>query len=146
MAWAIWFIFAPISTYDTGQIVYTTGKGEVFTRFPIESLDYLQVGQSAIIRPNLTHEIPVASGGGYGKQPPNRIPAVVVSMDPEPESNLLNVTVYTNDADESTLFALNRGLSGHVDIEIAHTTPARLVLQASGGQFVEPSFASRNPR
>src|SRR5262249_41865038 len=131
LAWAGWFLWAPITVFATGQIVSATGDGTVTTLFDDKGAAHLQPGQPALIR------LQGASAGADGA-----IRAKVADVTQRGAQTL--VVLYAQ-LTPSNAGAFTNSMTGEVDVEVEHISPAMLVLRASG-QFIDTPAVSLSPQ
>lgn len=131
LAWAGWFLWAPITVFATGQIVSATGDGMVTALFDSKGAAHLQTGQPALIRPQDTNT------GVDGV-----IHAKVANITPRGAQT--RVVLYAQLTPTNARIFTNN-LTGAVDVEVEHTSPAMLVWRASG-QFIDTPAVSLSPQ
>jgi hypothetical protein len=119
LIWLLWFFLASIAIQVHGQIVQTTRDGVVIAEFPATAQARLQRGQVALIHPQDRAD-QTATGTVT-------IPATITEIRPAPQNARLRVTLYA-DMDSPDAGSIYPGLSGRVDVIVAHSSPATLVL------------------
>ena len=139
--WAAWFFLVPITVYETGHIVSTTAEGIVIADFPIDASGRIQRGQSAVIR---LEEVP--------NNQVRTLLATVVNVSNQPQEDKIQVELYLqpNATARRVLGTVSQdfaslNLTGQVEVEVEHVSPAMLVMRASG-QFVETPTVSLSPQ
>lgn len=118
LGWLMWFLGAPITLYETGQIVQTSSDGVVVALFPRAAQTRLQPGQAV--------QLQLA-----GSTDQAAIPATLAEIAQEPSADQITVTLYA-DLDSPNATALQSGLTGEATVAVEQVSPARLVLRATG--------------
>ena len=133
IAWAAWFFLARITLYETGQIVLTTKGGIVVADFSPEAPGRIQRGQPALLRLD----------GVIGDQA-GAPPAIVTNVTNQAQEGRVWVELV---APVSAAFPvpLQDGLTGRVEIEVEHISPATFVMRASG-QLIDTPPVSLSPQ
>ncbi|MCB0100023.1 MAG: hypothetical protein KDE46_30030 [Caldilineaceae bacterium] len=142
LLWTSWFLWAPISRYETGSLVAITGDGWIVAEFPARAWESIQQGQVAYI--HITPQNASGNsqnGGGSTDNTAIIIPAIVANILGRPVNDRFQVTL----AIQEYTPALERKFSGKVDVEVERVTPAILVARASG-QLVDTPALSINPQ
>ena len=119
-AWATWFFLAQITLYETGQIVDMTRDGTVVANFSPEAQGRIYQGQSALLR--------------FDAAPENQtepIPAIVTDVASAVQEDQHQVELFAL-PDAAAQIPLQNGLTGQVEVEIEHLSPATLVMRSSG--------------
>ncbi len=129
--WAAWFFLAQMTLYETGQLIRTTPVGAIVAEFPLDTLKRIQRGQSAFLFPQ------DATG-----DPTGPFPSIVTDIATQKER--VRVELYPR-KDAAALMALPRRLTGEVKLEVGYTSPAALILHASG-QFFDILPVSFSPQ
>lgn len=128
MLWMIWLIWAPVSLYETGDLVNVTRRGLVVAAFPAQLAPRLQPGQLAILY--VQDDTAQASLPSALSQ---AIMAVVTSVDVDASTDAIEVTLSTLSTSwPSTTLSTGYPISGSVAIEVEQVTPAQLLWRASG--------------
>lgn len=127
LGWLIWFFFASVTLYETGQIVQTSGDGVVVASFLSATQPRLKSGQAVLLQ--LTDA-----------SPSEAIPATIADIDPTVTDNQIQVTLYA-DMDSPNAAALQSGLTGQATVAVEQVSPARLVLRAMGYGVDTPPVA-----
>jgi hypothetical protein len=130
LGWLIWFFFAQVTLYETGQIVQTSSDGVVVAHFPLTAQTRLQAGQAV--------QLQLA-----GAEPQAVIPATVAEVAQHPTADQIQVVIYA-DMDSPQVAALRAGLTGQASVAVEILSPATLVMRASG-QGVDTPPASFGP-
>jgi len=132
-AWIAWFFLARITLYETGQIVHTTKGGIVVAEFPSETLGRIQYGQPALLRLD----------GTIGDQA-RTIPAIVTNVASQSQEGCVEVKLFAP-VNATAPVPLQDGLTGQVEIEVEHVSPATFVMRASG-QLIDTPPVSLSPQ
>ena len=133
IAWAAWFFLARITLHETGQIVLTTKGGLVVADFSPEALGRIQRGQPALLHLD----------GITGDQA-GTTPAIVTSVTNQAQEGRVRVELFAPVSDVFPI-PLQDGLTGQVEIEVEHISPATFVMRASG-QFIDTPPVSLSPQ
>lgn len=131
--WTAWFLWAPISLYETGQIVGATRRGTLVAAFSPEAAARIQPGQSALLRPQ----------GELAKQT-KAIPAMVMEIRSKAVENQIQVVLYPL-SDQQMNNSLVADPKGQAVVEVEQVSPAKLVWRASG-QWVDTPAVVVNPQ
>ena len=118
MVWAAWFFLAQIGLNTTGQIVTTTREGTIIAAFPAAARGAIRRGQQARLHPE----------SGNTAEPSRPLSAIVMDVKPQARENQVQVELYVLE-DATARKRLQDGLGGHVEIAVAHVTPATLVMR-----------------
>ena len=118
LGWLAWFCFAQVTLYETGQIVQTSSDGVVVASFPSTAQARLQAGQAV--------QLQLA-----GAAPGDTLPATLADIAEHPTNDQIEVTIYV-DMDAPNAAGLQNGLTGQATVAVEQTSPARLVLRATG--------------
>ncbi len=118
LGWLAWFFFAPVTLYETGQIVQTSSDGVVLAHFPRTAQARLQRGQAV--------QLQLA-----GAPPGDALAATIADIAEQPTSDQVLVTIYV-DLDDPNAATLQNGLTGQAMVAVEQTSPARLLLRATG--------------
>ncbi len=124
VAWATWFFLAQITLYETGQIVDQTRDGTIVANFPPEAQGRIYQGQSALLRFDAAPESQTGP-----------ISAIVTDVANSVQEGQLQVELFALPDDTASQAPLQNGLTGQVEIEIEHISPATLVMRSSGQLF-----------
>lgn len=127
LGWLAWFFFASVTLYETGQIVQTSSDGVVVAAFPSATQTRLKSGQAVQLR-------------FTDASPSDTVPATVADIDPTVTNNQIQVTIYA-DMDSPNAAALQNGRTGQATVAVEQTSPARLVLRATGYGVDTPPVA-----
>lgn len=142
LLWTAWFLWAPITRYETGAFIGITRDGWVVAEFPTQAWESIQQGQAAYIylEPSITDKM-----GPNDERVPREtgraIPAVVANILNRPTNERFQVSFAVKEYSP----ALEGRISGEVAVEIEQVTPAILVARASG-QFVDTPALSFSPQ
>ncbi len=129
IALIVWFFFARVTIYVRSSAIRLTDNGRLLVTFPKETIGQIKRGQAAMLR--LRSDSNRTTVG---------IPAIVFSIDTQ-NNQAENVLLGKNIPPE-----LSPGdLQGDVSIEVAHVTPASLVIQAIGNGTTQPEVPIRAP-
>ncbi len=131
--WAVWFFWAPITLYETGQIVSTTRRGTLVATFSAQAVDRVQAGQLALLR---SQSEQTKQGEG--------IPALVMEV----RNKVVNGQIQADLApllDQQSNGDLLKDFKGQVEVEVEHISPAQMVWRASG-QGVNTNGVLVNPQ
>ena len=128
-AWAAWFLLARITVYETGQIVTVAEDGAVTASFSSKAIGRIHQGQPALLR---------FDGASPGPAHPVRAIVTDVNSPTTGERNLVNLFALPSG---TSVTPLQDNLTGKVDIEIDHLSPAALVVRASE-QAIDARVAS----
>jgi hypothetical protein len=109
-AWGAWFFLARITAYESSREFQVQRDGSLQVTFVPSALDRIRAGQKARVH--------LADGRAY--------PAIVLDP-PDPDHASTPVTVFVYAPDN-----LEPGLSGEVQVEVEHSSPADWVLRAAG--------------
>ncbi len=123
LTWAAWFFLARMTVYETGQMVSVSRDGEIVADFPPEALMRLRRGQPALLFPQ---DAKGATTGPFA--------AVVTDVMPQTDENRVEVALYPRTA-AAVLAMPEMGLTGQVEIEVEHVSPAVLMMRASSQYF-----------
>lgn len=118
LGWLVWFFLAPVTLYETGQIVQTSSDGVVVAHFPGTAQARLQPGQAVQLQ-------------FTGATQDATLPATVADIAAGPTNDQLQVTLYA-DMDDPNAAVLQNGLTGQASVAVEKTSPARLFLRATG--------------
>lgn len=118
LGWLVWFFFAPVTLYETGQIIQTSSDGVVIAQFPLTAQTRLQVGQAVQLQLE-------------GAEQSDAIPATVADVAQQATGDQVQVVIYA-DMDSPHVGALQEGLTGRVSVAVESLSPARLVMRATG--------------
>lgn len=132
-AWAAWFFLARVTLYEISQTARVTKEGMVVADFPPEALGRIRPGQPALLR----------FGGDVGDQA-GTIPAIVANVTNQAREGRVRVELFAL-VDAAFPGPLQEGLTGQVEIEVEHVSPATLVVRASG-QFLDTPPISLSPQ
>jgi len=111
VTWWLWFFFAQITFTEVSQSARVVSGNIIVADFDEKALAKIRLGQAAF----------VYIDDGVGR--PGTISAVVADVDSEEREIQFLVNVETISKEE---------LTGQVEVEVEHLSPARLVLRASG--------------
>lgn len=117
LGWLVWFFWAPVTLYETGQIVQTSSDGVVVAHFPSLAQIRLQLGQVGQLQ--------------FTGSKAALLTATVADIAPDPANDQLQVTLYA-DMDDPNAAVLQNGLTGQAAVVVEKTSPARLFLRATG--------------
>jgi hypothetical protein len=125
--WTVWFLFASIPRYATGQVIATNRSGSLIATFPLQTR--LQPGQFARV-----HRAEPPDDGDLSA------PAIVMLVERSTSGDRLAVELAAisdfwfsrTDVDAAVTPLL-------VDVEVEQVSPAQLVLRASGQWIDGPS-------
>lgn len=136
LIWIAWFLWAPITRYETGTLIGMTRDGRVVAEFPSQAWEELWQGQAAYI---LLHPQPSNGDGNRANDSP--IPALVANILGRAPDDKFQVSFtileYTP--------ALEGTISGEVVVEVEQLSPAILVGRASS-QFIDTPSLSFSPQ
>ena len=129
LGWLAWFFFAPVTLYETGQIMETSSNGVVVAHFPSATQARLQPGQAV--------KLYLA-----GTEQHAAISATVAEVAETATGDQVQVVIYV-DMDDPAVAALQNGLTGQATVAVEQLSPARLLLRAIGQGVATPpvSFA-----
>lgn len=141
LLWLVWFVSAPISLYETGMLVGVTRRGTVVANFPTRAAERLLAGQTAIL--NVQDNSALARLPASAQQ---AIAAVVMSVDPDIEADLAEVTLSSLSAlwPAATL-STGYPISGSVTVNVGQVTPAQLLWSASQQSISAVSLSPTSP-
>jgi hypothetical protein len=128
IAWAAWFFLSSITLYEVSETARLTEDGMVVAIFSPEKLGRVQRGQLALLR------LDAAVG-----EPTRAIPAIVTDVTNQAQEDQVQVELYLLDG--VALASLQEGLTGQVEVEVEHVSPATLVMRASGLFLDTPSLS-----
>ena len=133
ITWAAWFFLARITLYETGRVVLTTKGGIVVASFSPGALGRIQRGQPALL-----------SLDGITGDQAGTTPAIVTNVANQAQEGWVRVELF---APATTAFPtpIQDGLTGSVEIEVEHISPATFVMRASG-QFIDTPPVSLSPQ
>lgn len=118
-AWLAWFVFAPITLYETSQEWQVQRDGSLIVRFPEEAMARFRPGQPA------TLEIQSSTN-----EPPVQWQAMVADTPSRAQNRLapdtVKVTLLSAPLPKDTV-------GGEIKIQVETVTPFTLVTRASGG-------------
>lgn len=128
LLWLAWFVWAPVSLYETGVLVSVTRGGMVIANFPVQASLRLQPGQLAFLR--------VQDDTALASPPvptPQAVTATVMSVDAGSSSGTIEVTLSSLSA-QWPASTLSSGylISGSVAVEVEQVSPALLLWRTSG--------------
>jgi hypothetical protein len=145
--WAIWFLFAPIPRYETGQVVGVNRSGALIAIFPAQAR--LEPGQLAQVRlsseqGSLSPSAGMAGMVAGGSSRP--ILAMVMFVEQNDRSNQITAELATlsdpsrdmgGESGEAILRSLAQDVGGgrspvRVEVEVGQISPAQLILRAAG--------------
>lgn len=118
LAWFIWFLMAQITLYEISKTIPITAQEVVVVSFPTEANALLEKGQTAF----LTLDGPQGSDIGP-------VPAVVLGVDHALDDNIEAAVLIFWDAVDPIQF--NPNLTGRIEVEIEHVTPATVVMRSA---------------
>ena len=121
--WAAWFFLAQMTLYETGQIVSVTRDGAIVADFPLEALPRLRRGQPAFLFPQDTQ--------GVSTGP---LAAVVTDVSSQTDEDRVEVALYPRTNMAALAIPQDR-MTGQVEIEVEHVSPAVLMMRTSGRFF-----------
>ena len=117
--WVAWFFWAPITLYETGQIVGATRRGTLVAAFPAQTGTRIQSGQLAVLRPQ-----------DDLAKPAKGIPAVVMEVSNKVVNGQLQVDLtplLDQQADSSVL----KDFRGQVKVAVEQISPAQMMWRAA---------------
>ncbi len=131
--WAAWFFWAPITLYETGQIVGATRRGTLVAAFPEQARLRVKQGQLAVLRPqaNLAQQV-------------QGIPAMVMTVQNKVVDGQIQVDLAPL-LDRQSNSDLLKDFQGQVEVEVEHISPAQMVWRAAG-QGVDTAAVLVNPQ
>lgn len=129
--WLIWFFCAPVTLFETGQIVQTSSDGVVVAHFPHAAHTRLQLGQAVQLYLANTEQHEAIS-------------ATVAEVASQATDDQLQVIIFA-DIDSPNIGSLQDGLSGQAIVAVEQVSPAKLVMRATG-QGVDTPPVSFGPR
>jgi hypothetical protein len=135
--WAAWFFWAPVTLYETGQIVGATRRGTLIAAFPAQAAARLQPGQLALLRPQgKLANLRLSSGRSQGEA----IPAQVMEVRNKVANGQIQADLYPMSAQEPN-FSVSAAQQDPIEVtvEVEHISPAILVWRASGQAVDTPS-------
>jgi len=118
LGWLVWFFFAPLTLYETGQITQTSSDGIVVAQFPSAAQNRLQLGQTVQLHLEGTEQNAV-------------IPATVANIEQSSSGELIEVVIYA-DMDAATAGFLQNGLAGQASVAVEQLSPATLIMRSTG--------------
>jgi hypothetical protein len=119
IAWACWFLMPYIALKETGQIVNITRDGSILATFPPTAWGTIRRGQRALVRPQ-------SDTTGARSNP---IPAVVAEVTQQGRADQVQVELYVRTTEATARWLPPHGLHGHVEIIVAHASPATLIMR-----------------
>jgi hypothetical protein len=131
IGWLAWFFFAPVTLYESGEIVQTSGDGVVVAQFPLTAQTRIQLGQVAEI---FLEDV----------EQTGAIPAIVADVTQPATGDQFQVMLYA-DMDSPNVAALQSGLTGRATVAVEHLSPATLVMRAAG-QGIDTPPVSFSPQ
>lgn len=138
VCWLVWFLWAPVSLYETGSLAAVTRRGLLIAYFPTTVLGRLQPGQSAVLR------VENAESAALSPTQP-ALAAVVLSVDAGNTGDELAVTLVTVSAQwPASTLSSGYPISGSVTVAVEEISPAQL-LWRSTGQGVDSSTVLLGP-
>lgn len=143
--WAIWFLFAPIPRYETGQVVGVNRSGALIAVFPAQAR--VEPGQLAQVglgsgQGSLSPSAGMAGMVAGGSSRP--ILAMVMFVEQNDRNNQLTAELATlsdpsrdmgGESGEAILRSLAQNVGGGrspVRVEVGQISPAQLILRAAG--------------
>jgi len=140
MLWLAWFVWAPVSLYEMGELVYVTRRGMVVASFPAQAADRLHPGQLAFlsVQDDTAPALPPSSTQ-------QTVTAIIMSVDSAPSAAVIEVVLSSLSAQWPAL-TLSSGypISGSVAVEVEQVSPAQLLWRASG-QGIDTSAVLLRP-
>ena len=134
LLWGLWFFFASIALYEISEPLAVTRAEVLVVNFPMSAQGRVQRGQQALIKldTNDAAEIEV-------------IPALVTNVQIVPEEARVETTLFSPWMFVGDLHD-TADLTGHVEVEVEHLSPAQLVVRAVNDKLKSPSirFTPRN--
>jgi hypothetical protein len=119
--WCLWFFFAQVSLYEKSLSARIT-KGEIITaEFPAESLHRIQQKQEARLQLD----------GIIGQQV-GPVRAIVTDILKPSQTETTGQVKLFAFAEADSPIRFEEELTGQVEIEVEHLSPAQLVMQVSG--------------
>ena len=132
IAWLCWFFIAPITLYEASETAQFIDNLHVIAYFPPSALGYLRPGQLGQLRLD-----------GFPSVQYSTLPVVVETVGAKIIDGHLAATLALQPDVPSTLPQL--GLTGQVEIESDHLTPANLLLRAAGRSASVPASPTQVP-
>lgn len=127
LLWLAWFLWAPVSLYETGVLVGVTRRGLVVANFPVQATERLRQGQLALLR--VQDDTESASLSPSAQQ---AVAAVVMSVDSDVRADVIEVTLSTLSAQwPAATLSTGYPVSGSVAVDVGQVTPAQLLWRAS---------------
>lgn len=118
LGWLAWFVLAPVTLYETGEIVQTSSDGVVVAHFPSTAQTRLHSGQAGQLH--------------FADVPPDlAVSATVAEVGAQANGDAVAVTLYV-DLDDPNATVLHNGLTGQATVAVEQLSPAQLVLRATG--------------
>jgi len=116
-----WFFLARVTLYEVSSNLAWGQQGMLAVSFPKESLARLRQGQPATVRLNLGTD-----------QPGLALPAYLYRLPEHDGAILFYITAHDLPANLLQDRRPGEKLTGVVEVEVEHVTPAELVLRSSG--------------
>lgn len=134
--WLLWFLWASIPLYESGQVIGVTRYGALIANFSGQPSTQIQPGQTALIRSLSTVD---------GVETVQTTPALVMLVNPGGESGELSVELASL---SDQWLALERmaadGSPLRADVEVDRLSPAQWIWRASG-QWIDTPPVVLNP-
>jgi len=143
--WLGWFLWAPVSLYETGVLVGVTRGGTVVANFPTQVVDRLRPGQFALLRVQDDRGSALLPASASAQQV---ISAVVILVDASLGADVSEVTLSSLSAEwPSATLSSGYPLSGTVAVDVGQVSPAQLLWRASrpATDAGTVSFSSTSP-
>lgn len=117
LTWMAWFFMARMTLYETGQLVQAKRTGTIVADFPLAAAEHIRSGQVALAYPQ-----------GLGEATGAPLQAVVTEVLPAHEQRV-RIELFPHS--EITVRHIPPGtVTGRVTVEVAHISPAMLLLRA----------------
>lgn len=118
LLWLAWFVFAQITLYETSNTFKIVNDETVLVYFPHSAQTQIQPGQAALLR----LDVPIGAEAAT-------IPAMVMDVEIPLTAQQIVAELYV--MSQFSPIPLRDGLTGKIDIEVEHISPATLVMRAT---------------
>ena len=121
ITWGIWFFFAQVTLYEKSQSAHVINGEIVVAEFPSQLLHSIQPAQPARLYLD----------GAIGQQV-GFISAIVTDVTSPSQTEPTGQVKLFAFVDANSPIRLQKKLTGQVEIEVEHLSPAQLVMRVSG--------------
>ena len=128
-----WFFWAPITLYETGQLVGATRRGTLVATFSTQAAARLQPGQMALLRPE-----------GALAKPVKAIPAMVMDVGTKVVNGQMQIELSAL-ADQEQNNDLVNHPKGQVVVEVEQVSPA-IVMWRTSVHWVDTTSVLLSPQ